>query len=167
MLLRLARLEDSAALPPIERSAAQLFKNVPGLEWLADGDVMSAQAHERLIAQGSVWVAEAEPGTLVGFASAEVFGDELHLWELSVHADWQQQGVGSGLLRQAYAHAAAQGLAALTLTTFSDLPWNAPAYARLGFEPVQPLSERLHKVLDAELAHGLPAGRRVAMRRRV
>lgn len=53
-------------------------------------------AHERLIALGSVWVAEAEPGTLIGFASAEVFGDELHRWELSVHADWQQQGGARG-----------------------------------------------------------------------
>lgn len=165
MLVRLARLEDAAALPPIEHSAGQLFKNAPGLAWLAEGDVMALQEHERLIAQGTVWLAQTKAGQPVGFASAEVFDDELHLWELSVHADWQRKGVGKLLMHSACTHASAKGLAALTLTTFSDIAWNAPAYARLGFQPASPLGERLRNVLADEVAHGLPATRRVAMRR--
>ena len=164
MFFRLACPEDAAAFPAIERSAAQLFLRQPGLEWLAQGEVMTAQAHQRLIRQHSVWLAEASPGEPIGFLSAEVFADALHLWELSVHADWQRQGVGKGLVRHACMGAAAHGLTALTLSTFRDVPWNAPAYAKLGFQPLSQPGERLQKVLEAEAAHGLPAQQRVAMR---
>jgi len=163
MLVRLAHLEDAATLPAIERSASLAFRQAPGLEWLADGEVMAQAAHARLIRQGTVWVATAPEGHPIGFLSAERFTDALHLWELSVHADWQRQGVGTRLLHSAAAHASAQGWLALSLTTFSDLPWNAPAYARQGFLPVQTANPRLQGLLAAEVAHGLPAARRIAM----
>lgn len=162
--IRLAALQDAAHLPAIEQSAAQLFRTEPGLEWLAAGPGMAPPEHERLILQGSVWVAEVSPGTLAGFLCAEAFGPELHVWEVSVHRAWQRTGLGRRLLRCARDHAAARGLAALTLTTFADLPWNAPAYARLGFHLEADPGPRLQGVLDAEAAHGLPKARRVAMR---
>lgn len=60
-----------------------------------------------------------------------------------------------------------QGCSALTLTTFADVPWNAPYYARLGFEAVPPerLTPGLRAVRDHEATVGLDAWRRVAMRR--
>lgn len=163
--IRPAHPEDADALPDIERSAAQLFTQAPGLQWLADAPVASPPSYQRLIQQGTVWVAAHSDGRLQGFLSAERCGPELHLWELSVHADWQRQGLGRLLLQRAAEQAAAWGLNALTLTTFADLPWNAPAYARQGFVPAQPPGPRLQAVLDAEAAHGLPAARRIAMRR--
>ncbi|MFD1838841.1 GNAT family N-acetyltransferase [Paracidovorax cattleyae] len=164
MRIRHATLQDAAHLLAIEQSAAGLFRGAAGLEGLADGPGMAQPEHERLILQGAVWVAEAAPGQLVGFLDAEAFGQELHLWELSVHADWQRMGIGTRLIQAAQAHAAAQGLVALTLTTFADLPWSAPAYARLGFRPISPPGPRLQWVMDVEATHGLPMGRRVAMR---
>ncbi|AZV95618.1 GNAT family N-acetyltransferase [Kerstersia gyiorum] len=101
---------------------------------------------------------------LVGFLNAEVLNHELHIWELSVHGDWQRQGVGTGLLRSAYQYAVETGLAALTLTTFKDVPWCAPAYAKFGFKPVMNPVLHLRDALNAEAAHGLPVERRVAMR---
>jgi hypothetical protein len=58
------------------------------------------------------------------------------------------------------------GLNALTLTTFRDVPWNAPFYARFGFETLAPgeLDPRLEAILRAEIAHGIPGDRRCAMR---
>lgn len=162
--IRPATLQDVVHLPAIEQSAAGLFRGAAGLEWLADGPGMARAEHERLILRGAAWVAEAGPGHLVGFLDAEAFGQELHLWELSVHADWQRRGIGTRLIQAAQEHAAAQGLVALTLTTFADLPWSAPAYARLGFRPVSPPGPRLQGVMDVEAAHGLPVERRVAMR---
>ena len=60
-------------------------------------------------------------------------------------------------------------LAAVTLTTFSDIAWNGPFYRRNGFEDLQEeeLTEGLRAVLDAERAAGLPMTRRGAMRRRM
>ncbi|EHK64154.1 GNAT family N-acetyltransferase [Achromobacter arsenitoxydans] len=165
MLIRLARPEDAALLPAIESSAADLFRSVAGLEWIAGDGVLPVATHQRLIAQRTVWVAQAQSGALCGFVDAEVCGDELHIWELAVDAGHQQMGIGGRLMRAACQHARAAGLSAVTLTTFRDLPWNAPWYARLGFrEADAPPGSRLADVLAAEAAHGLPAQRRVALR---
>lgn len=165
MLIRPARPEDALLLPAIERSAGALFRAVPGLEWIADDDVMSEAAHLRLIARGTVWVAQDDAGALCGFLAAETCGDELHVWELAVDAGHQRMGVGGQLMLAAVRHARAEGGSALTLTTFRGVAWNERWYARVGFheEPAVPGS-RLHDLLLAEVRHGLPADRRVAMR---
>lgn len=165
MLIRQAHPADAALLPAIETSAGSLFRSVPGLEWIADDDVLPESTHLRLIAQKTVWVAQSGAGRLCGFLDAEVFGDELHIWELAVDADHQRMGIGKRLVAAACEHAVALDLAGVTLTTFRDLPWNAPWYARLGFlfDAASPGS-RLAGVLRDEACHGLPAERRVAMR---
>lgn len=163
--IRPACLQDAALLPVIEKSAAQLFKNRPGLEWLADSDTLSESILLCLISLGTVWVAQTDAGQVIGFICAEEFDDELHIWELSVHADFQRMGIGKRLIEEAYEYASGHGLSALTLTTFSDVSWNAPWYAQLGFQIVSTSAEqRLRQLLDAEVKHGLPASRRVAMR---
>lgn len=54
----------------------------------------------------------------------------------------------------------------MTLTTFRDVPWNAPFYARRGFELLDDttIGERLQTILEKEAGHGLPRARRCAMR---
>jgi GNAT superfamily N-acetyltransferase len=164
MLVRLATQNDAADLPAIEKSAAELFSTEADLAWLAGGPVIPQAEHERLILKQAVWVAEAGSAGLVGFVSAEVFERELHLWELSVHREWQRMGIGKSLMQSAHGYALENGLAALTLTTFSNVPWCAPAYSRLGFEKVLKPDQRLQFTLDAEASNGLPIERRVAMR---
>ena len=164
MLVRLATPNDAAGLPAIEKSAAELFSTEADLAWLADGPVIPQAEHERLIRIQTVWVAEVGSDGLVGFLSAERFERELHVWELSVHKAWQRRGIGKSLIQSALGYAAENRLSALTLTTFSDVPWCAPAYSRLGFETVLKPDERLQYALDAEASRGLPIQRRVAMR---
>jgi GNAT superfamily N-acetyltransferase len=163
MLIRLAQLQDAVHLPPIEKSAAKLFRVQAGLSWLADGPVISLTEHERLIFQRTVWVAESSAGDLVGFINAEVFGHDLHVWELSVHEAWQRMGIGKKLILSAYSYACEHGLAALTLTTFTDVPWCAPAYSTLGFQPVLQPGQRLLGTLEEEARQGLPMAQRLAM----
>lgn len=163
--IRLARLEDAEALPPVERAAGQSFRAVPDLAWVADGEPMPVERHRRMIAQGTSWVAEVGD-RLVGFLAAERAGPELHISELSVVPELQGQGIGRRLIAAALARADDDGLTAVTLTTFRDVPWNAPFYARIGFREVPPLalSSRLAAIRADESRHGLPAERRCAMR---
>lgn len=165
--VRLATPNDAPALPPVERSAGALFRTLPALAWLADSEGTPLARHCELIGQGTVWVAADSGDMPVAFLEAEVVGDELHVWEMSVHRDWQARGLGRALLTAATGHAMRAGLAALTLTTFRDVPWNGPFYARLGFAPIaeSALSERLRRVLAHEVAAGLPAAQRWAMRK--
>jgi hypothetical protein len=53
----------------------------------------------------------------------------------------------------------------VTLTTFRDLPWNAPFYQRMGFIVLtdDSLDPHLREALQAEIAHGFPAERRCTM----
>ena len=161
-LIRGALREDAHALPPIEFSASRRFLAIPDLALLPDSDDMPVEAHQRYIAQGTEWVAVNESQALVGFLAAEIVNRDLHLWELAVRGDVQSRGIGRQLIHAAEEFARQRHLESLTLTTFSDVPWNAPWYSRLGFEMAVG-DERLTALVRAEIGRGLP--RRCAMRR--
>jgi GNAT superfamily N-acetyltransferase len=153
-------------LPAIEQSAGELFRTIPELAWIADGDNIPPQRHLELIADGACWVAEAEDGSLAGLLAAQLAGDALHIWELSVRKGQQRKGIGRALVTQAAAFARKKGLQAVTLSTFVGVAWNEPMYRRLGFMALAPedCDERLQDILRNELAAGLPGERRCAMR---
>ncbi len=157
MRIRPTLLHDIQWLPDVERSAAQAFAGWPALAWLAQGDVMDLDAHRAFITAGGSWVAENAAGHIVGFACARFEDQALHLHEISVRRQAQGQGVGRRLLQQVADVARQAGVAELTLTTFADVPWNAPFYARFGFEVIDEgqQSARLREILANERAHGL------------
>ena len=58
------------------------------------------------------------------------------------------------------------GYPAVTLSTFRDVPWNGPFYARHGFRALEPgeLGEGLRRVVEGERERGLQTDLRVVMR---
>jgi GNAT superfamily N-acetyltransferase len=164
--VRPAVAEDAVRLPEIELSAGRLFRAAPGLEWVARHGEPSADTYRPHIAAGAAWVAAAEDGRLVGFVAAEAVGETMHVWELAVAAEAQGEGLGRRLMAAAQDRARALCLRAVTLTTFREVPWNAPFYARLGYRIVEAreLDARLTAILRAEVEGGLPAEQRCAMR---
>lgn len=162
--LRLARRTDAPAIPAIERAAAQTFAAVEGLSALAQDEPLTAERCERLIARGHSLVAFAGD-TMAGFLVNEPFRRELHVWETGVLPRHQRRGIGSALMRACLIDARNTGFTAVTLTTFRDIAWNAPLYARLGFEEVTALDAhpRLAGELALEADRGLPVERRCAM----
>jgi len=164
--IRRAQLSDAPQLPDTERSAAALFRADRELAWLADADVTDEAQHRANIQAHAVWVAVTADNAVAGFLSAESFGQELHIWEISVGSVFQGQGLGRRLLDAALTHGQTLGFSALTLTTFRELPWNEVFYRRFGFKTLteEQLGQRLRQVLDDEVLHGLPAQRRCAMR---
>jgi len=167
--IRPARSADAGHFPDVERDSAQVFRAAPGLEWIAGDDVMAAEAHAAFIVAGTAWAAVAPEGGLCGFLSAEDTGAEMHIWQLSVAHARQGQGIGKRLIAAAEAEARRRGLHGLTLTTFRDVAWNAPFYARLGFAALAEadLDGRLAALLEREARLGLPVERRCAMRKRL
>src|SRR5262249_61046510 len=104
----------------------------------------------------------------VGFAHVELLEPlAAHLEEIDVHPDHGRRGLGTRLIAAVSDWAASEGYEWVTLTTFRDVPWNMPFYARLGFEEIAThgLSPALVSVLRDEARRGLDPGRRVAMRR--
>jgi len=114
-----------------------------------------------------LWVAADELDRPVGFALASIVGDNAHLDELDVHPAHGQRGLGAALVEAVCDWARASGYRAITLTTLRDIPWNAPWYQRLGFRVLEEneLSQALHDLLQEEIQRGLPAHKRVVMRR--
>ena len=160
-----ARASDLPLLPAIELAAATLLAGHAPASVLAEtttqADLEDAQS------RGHLWVALAD-GVPVGFAHIEVLEPGIaHLEEIDVHPGHGRRGLGRRLVINVCRWAAINGYSYVTLTTFRDVPWNMPFYARLGFERIQPadLSTALQSVIDDETQRGLDPGRRVAMRR--
>jgi ribosomal protein S18 acetylase RimI-like enzyme len=160
--IRVGEYEDAGVLPAIERSAGLRFRSIPELAFLADGDDMPVETHRRYIAQGTEWVAVSETGDIVGFLAAEIVGHDLHIWEFAVRMDVQNQGIGRRLIEVACTFARQRKLESLTLTTFTNAPWNAPWYERFGFVRTQD-DERLATLVRTESERGWPY--RCAMRK--
>jgi GNAT superfamily N-acetyltransferase len=164
--VRRASPADAVALPGIERSAAQLFRLEPPLAWLANAEVPDAGQHLQAIEQAYVWVAENSDGQLTGFVRAVDIDQHMHIEELSVSQAFQGQGMGRALVAAVIEQARVMQLNSVTLTTFRDLPWNAPFYQRMGFVELTPAhtDRHLRDALQAEVLFGFPAERRCAMR---
>lgn len=167
--IRPARIADAQYFPSIERSAGKLFEKVPELAWLATAPDRSVRQYRDLVSEGLSWTAVTPEGHRAGFISSAIAESEIHIWELAVSRPYQERGIGGALLAKAVAEGRDRGLAAITLTTFRDPPWNAPFYARSGFAmlPDEEITPRLRAVLDEERMQGLSLDRRCAMRLRL
>lgn len=164
--IRPSRPADAVSLPALERSAGELFRTIPVLASIADADDHSAETHLVRIRAGTSWVAVDQADVAIGFLMASVAGRDLHVEELAVRLDRQRAGCGRALLSEAIAWARARGLQAVTLTTFCEVPWNAPYYLRMGFRLLSgdAVGGRLADVLRQEAERGLPMELRCAMR---
>ena len=162
--IRLATLEDVPFLPNIEETACELFLQY---EITADlplyltplEDFYEAQKHELL------WVATVDEKP-IGFALVGMIGELPHLEELDVLPDYGRQGIGAKLVRTVCDWARASDIPAVTLTTFRDIPWNAPFYQKLGFRilEAEELTPSLLRLVEDEELHGLKRELRVVMR---
>ena len=115
-----------------------------------------------------------DPGTVLvegfppdGFAMIGWVDGNVHLEQLAVHPDRMRRGIGGRLVRAVLDHALAVGAPAVTLTTYRDVPWNAPWYARHGFAVLeeQGWGPELRALVEHERALGIEVAPRVVMRR--
>jgi ribosomal protein S18 acetylase RimI-like enzyme len=167
MRLRRATVEDIAAMQRVETAANQRFRghSEPRIAARADADPYPSDALERVIGDRRAWVALDESETIVGFSVGWTFDGEAHLDEVAVVPEHGRRGIGRALIDEVVAWAVAQDLTSMTLTTFRDVPWNAPYYERLGFRVVNDLTPALQRMLDHQATYGFAPELRVVMRR--
>ncbi|MFH8902644.1 GNAT family N-acetyltransferase [Streptomyces coeruleorubidus] len=162
---RSATAAELPALQDIERAAGLPFRDL-GMPEIADDEPPALDVLERFRGAGRCWVAVDEQDDPVAYLVAEPVDGALHIEQVSVHPRAARRGVGRALLAYAAERAREEGLAALTLTTFTEVPWNAPYYARLGFRTLTEaeLTPGLREIRATEAAHGLDRWPRVCMR---
>jgi GNAT superfamily N-acetyltransferase len=163
--IRKACPDDLGLLPQIEREAGRLFADVD-LAGITDHDATSIEDFAVCEKEGLLWVATDRDDVPVGFAYVEMVGGQPHLDELDVHPDHGRRGIGAALVRTVIEWGRSNGHTGLTLTTFREVPWNMPFYARLGFRVVAAadLTPELRQIVDDETRRGLPPEERVVMR---
>lgn len=160
-MIREASLTDLPVLRDIERAAGAPFREV-GMAAIADDEPPTIDELTAYQVAGRAWVRGDPP---VAYVLADELDGYAHIEQVSVHPGHSRRGIGRALLDHVGVWAAERGLAGLTLTTFRDVPWNAPYYARLGFVVVTDPTPGLRAIRDHEAARGLDAWPRVAMRR--
>jgi GNAT superfamily N-acetyltransferase len=152
----------------IEVAAGQLFLSV-GMPEIAADDPPSVELLEGHIAAGTAWVASmASDGrsSVVGYAIVSGVDGAAHVDQVSVDPPAGRRGIGRLLMAEVGRWAVARGFDRVTLTTFRDVPWNAPYYAKLGFEvvPATDAGPGLRAIVADEAAAGLDPSLRVIMR---
>lgn len=163
-LIRPATPDDGPELGRIEVRAGEQFRTV-GMDDIAGDegqppDVLAAYAEA-----GRSWVA-VDGDRSVGYVIVDVVDGNAHIEQVSVVPEQQGRGVGRALIDRVRAWAVEQGMDAVTLTTFRDVPWNAPLYRHLGFRDLgeDEIGPELAALRDGEAAHGLDPATRVCMR---
>jgi ribosomal protein S18 acetylase RimI-like enzyme len=144
--IRFARVDELAALQQIELAASRLFAEI-GLDQVAENDPLEIETLRASQSAGLVWVAVDEMDCPVGFLAAGELDGTFHIEEIDVHPAHGRRGLGKRLIETACAAARRQGYEAITLTTFRDVPWNAPFYEGIGFRVLE--DRELGKELSA------------------
>jgi ribosomal protein S18 acetylase RimI-like enzyme len=170
MRIRSARRSDLPLLQDIERAAGEPFRAL-GMAFVADDDPPPLDLLESYRLAGRCWVAtdplSATGDRPLGYVLADPVDDALHIEQVSVDPSAARRRIGRDLIAHLAARASARGMAALTLTTFTDVPWNAPYYRRIGFRILTEgeLTDGLRAIRAEEAQHGLDRWPRVCMRR--
>lgn len=158
--LRLARADEIDRIRAIEDQAGTRYATV-GLPDDLEG--LPPETLSAAIEAGLLLVAVDPDDAPIGFALSQRFPSALHLRELDVLPAHQGRGLGRALIDATRAKARALGLPRVTLTTFRDVPFNAPFYARVGFAVLDALPDWLAEIRAREAREGLDRWPRVAM----
>jgi len=144
-LVRTARPTDTNAVGILlETCYSQLLPASYDRNLLRNALPYMIKANPMLLESGTYYVAETEPGILVGCGgwtaanpgSGEIIEGEAHVRHFAIHSEWVRRGVGTSLLARCIRDARPLGIC--TLHCISTL--NAePFYRAAGFETIGPI----------------------------
>jgi len=166
--IRAPRADELELLRDVERAASALFADV-GLADVAAHEPESIESLARYRGNGRSWVVADDNDQPVAYAVVDIVDGLAHLEQISVSPDHGRQGLGAALLAHVCEWAREQHHDAVTLTTFKDVPWNAPFYAKHGFHVMteEEIGPELRQLRVQEAEHGLDPETRVCMSRHV
>lgn len=145
----LATSSDVLQLPSLEVVGGEIFRTV-GMDAIADDEPPALAPLQASQEAGHIWVATTEPSAASPGDSQKIVGYILvhllhsaggnppcaHIQQVTLSPEFAGQKIGAKLVKHVEAWASSQGFQQISLTTFRDVPWNAPYYQRLGFNVV-------------------------------
>ena len=163
--LRGAKTSEIERVRAIERASATRFLGTARAA-LAEDEPTDAATLAARIASGGLLVAE-EGGEAVAFVMFREVEGCAYVEQIDVAPSHERRGIGARLIEAVADLARERGWPALTLSTFKDVPFNAPYYLRLGFADVEVLTPAMLAIRAEHEARGLDESMRVFMRRAV
>lgn len=166
--VRFARPDELDALPAIEVAADARFAATPYAALVAGYPTTAVEDFAAAQDRWALFVAVGGDDRPVAFAHCRPVGrGTLYVAQLSVHPEHAGRRLASRMLDGAAAFHGPRGVTRLTLTTFRDLPWNAPYYGRIGFREVPDLEAEvfLKRQIEEQVRSGFARECRVAMAR--
>jgi 4-diphosphocytidyl-2-C-methyl-D-erythritol kinase len=160
-----ALADHAERLCDIERAAVELFRGHAAWPSYSSMALPREIVHE-LIARGRVWVATVDD-EVVGFVCVDTDGtpDAIGIAEIDVLPAHGGKGIGAALLEHACQWAREAGFRRVDLGTLADVPWNAPFYAKHGFQVVDKHTPEFARALERDRENGFPDHLRVFMSR--
>lgn len=161
--VRPMRADDIERVQEIERDAGLLF--VPlGMPGVADDDPPDRDQLAEYVDAERGWVVDPPPD-VAAYVLVDLVDGAAHIEQVTVATRYARRRLGALLIDHVAGWARRHGIETMTLTTFREVPWNRPYYARLGFDDVaeQDVGPELAAVLAHERDHGLWRWPRVVM----
>ena len=147
-VIRPATDADVQRLIEVEIDAGQVFRTI-GMPMVAEGVPDVADLREAIEAE-RVWVTEVG-SAIAGYVKAEALDGNAHVAQVSVAPDFAGRALGKAMVELVEQWGREAGRPATTLTTFRDVPWNGPYYARLGYRVLP--AEQVGPELARTMAH--------------
>jgi predicted N-acetyltransferase YhbS len=162
VVFRPARPQEIETIRALERASAQRFVGV--MDALAADAPSPASMLAARIEGGGLIVAVAD-AAIAGFVMFRPVEARAYVEQLDVLPTFAGRRIGAALLDVVADRARTAGLEGLSLSTFRDVPWNAPHYRRLGFVDVadEALTPGMLAIRAEHLARGLDEAARVFM----
>jgi predicted N-acetyltransferase YhbS len=159
---RAARPDEVETIRAIERASAQRFIGI--MDALATDEPTSATVLTAHIAGDGLLVA-TDGDELAAFVMFRTVEDRAYVEQIDVLPVHEGRRIGAALLDVVSGRARKAGLKGLSLSTFKDVPWNAPYYRWLGFTDVadEALSPAMREIREEHRARGLDEDARVFM----
>jgi GNAT superfamily N-acetyltransferase len=162
--IRSAQVEELTLLAHIEQSAAIRFLDTP-YAFLVDAKPLPLDFVQQRFQAGQVWVVVDQKNTVIGYAVTREVDDTLYLQEIDIEPKHGRKGLGYALVNTVRSWAKLSGYVVMSLSTFRDIPWNAPFYSKLGFRILDrsELTAGFQQIRMQEHEAGLPVSERVIM----
>lgn len=166
--IRPARYREIRKIRVIEETAQRMFLDSDHPE-AADLDPIPLARLCWQVRAGWLLVAADAHDQPVGFAACSLIDGDVFVEEVDVLPAFAGHRIGARLLDAVAATSASRSFERVVLTTFRDVPWNAPYYRRLGFHILQPegWGPELVDWIEEENESGLDRASRVCLVRDV
>jgi ribosomal protein S18 acetylase RimI-like enzyme len=165
--IRQGTYRDIEIVRDLERRSTVRFEGTDFAHHIGEDPTDAEHLIQRATDGGFLVAVEADrPVAYVIFREVEGCG---YIEQIDVDPDYAGRRLGAALLDAVADIGRRRGWPALTLSTYRDIPWNAPWYRRLGFVDWEgdALDEGHRAIRERHIANGLAEDRRTFMRRSI